>query len=182
MTDSEFAAALQSLGSQLVTAAIDRGAYYAALARLLHARFRTSRVNVWRLATAPDMRTRVLECVAEYDPAPLSAPSRASLSEKEFAPYLAVLSRDGVYVSNDTLSDPDLEPMRASYLVPSLVEALMDAAITINGVVVGVVCCEEIGRQRVWMQIEVTAMRRSIATVNVHLARLQADDDRGGLP
>ena len=182
MTDSEFAAGLQSLGSQLATAAIDRGAYYAALARLLHARFRTSRVNVWRLTTASDSGARVLECVAEYDPAPLSAPSRDRLSEKEFALYLMVLARQSVYVSNDTLSDPALEPMRASYLVPGLVEALMDAAITINGVVVGVVCCEEIGRQRLWMQVEVTAMRRSIATVNVHLARLQADDDRAGLP
>ena len=182
MTDSEFAAALQSLGSRLVTAAIDRRAYYAALAQLLHARFRTSRVNIWRLMAAPGTSARVLECVAEYDPSPLSAPARGGLSEKEFAPYLEVLARQGVYVSPDTLSDGVLEPMRDGYLVPGLVEALMDAAITINGVVVGVVCCEEIGRQRVWMQLEVTAMRRSIATVNVHLARLQADDDRAGLP
>ena len=58
----------------------------------------------------------------------------------------------------------------------------MDAAITSNSLVVGGVCCEEIGRQRVWMPVEVTAMRRSIATVEVHLARLRADDDRGGLP
>lgn len=182
MTDSEFAAALQSLGSQLATAEIDRATYYAALSQLLHARFRTSRVNIWRLAKAAGTNARVLECVAEYDPAPPSAPSRDRLSEKEFAPYLAVLARQGVYVSNDTLADPALEPMRASYLVPGLVEALMDAAITINGVVVGVVCCEEIGRRRVWMQLEVTAMMRSIATVNVHLARLQANDDRAGLP
>jgi len=93
-----------------------------------------------------------------------------------------VLARQGVYVSNDTPSDPNLEPMRASYLLPGLVEALMDGAITINGVVVGVVCCEEVGRRRIWLQIKVTAMMRSIATVNVHLARLQGDDDRAGLP
>ncbi len=182
MTDSEFAAALQSLGSQMATAAIDRRAYYPTLARILHARFRTSRVNIWRFGPAPGSSARILECVAEYDPAPLQAPGRGSLSEKEFAPYLAVLARQGVYVSNDTMSDPNLEPMRASYLVPGLVEALMDAAITINGVVVGVVCCEEIGRRRIWMQLEATAMMRSIATVNVHLARLQADDDRASLP
>ena len=182
MTDSEFSAALQSLGSRLATAAIDGHAYYAELAQLLHERFRTSRVNVWRLRKATGASARTLECVAEFDPSPLEAPARDSLTEKEFAPYLAVMARQGIYVSNDTLSDPALEPMRASYLEPSRVEALMDAAITINGVVVGVVCCEEIGHRRAWMQVEVTSMMRSIATVNVHLARLQADDDRAGLP
>ena len=182
MTDSEFAAALQSLGSQLTAAAINRRAYCAALAQLLHARFRTSRVNVWRLQAAPGTSARVLACEAEYGSVTLSAPPRGGLSEKEFAPYLEVLARHGVYVSNDTLSDPALESMRAGYLVPGLVEALMDAAITINGVVVGVICCEEIGRQRVWMQLEVTALRRSIAIVNSHLARLQGDDDRASLP
>jgi len=138
--------------------------------------------NLARQYLAARDRARILECEAEYDPASLQAPGRSSLSEKEFAPDLEVLARQGVYVSNDTPSDPNLEPMRASYLLPGLVEALMDGAITINGVVVGVVCCEEVGRRRIWLQIKVTAMMRSIATVNVHLARLQGDDDRAGLP
>ena len=50
----------------------------------------------------------------------------------------------------------------------------------IAGVIVGVVCCEQIGRTRVWTQPEITAMRRAISTVNVYLARLAADDARAG--
>ncbi len=176
--DSRFDAALRLLGSQLGAAQIDRAAYYDSLARLLHGRFRPSRVNIWRLVAGAGARDSVLECVASYDPSPLAAPSRASLPEAEFSLYFRVLAHEGVYVSSDTFVDPTLEPMRASYLVPGLVEALMDAAIAINGAIVGVVCCEQIGQTRVWTQPEVTEMRRAISTVNVHLARLAAQDAR----
>ena len=178
--DSRFDAALRLLGSQLGAAQIDRTAYYQSLARLLHGRFRPTRVNIWRLTPRNERPGRVLERLAGYDPSPLAAPSRADLSESEFGPYLAVLASQGVYVSGDALADPALEPMRAGYLAPSLVAALMDAAISINGVIVGVVCCEQIGRTRVWTQPEITAMRRAISTVNVYLARLAADDARAG--
>lgn len=178
--DSRFDAALRQLGSQLGAAQIDRTAYYQSLARLLHGRFRPTRVNIWRLALSSADGRRVLECLAGYDPAPLTAHSRASLSEHEFGPYLAVLADRGVYVSSDALADPALEPMRASYLVPGLVGALMDAAISTNGAIVGVVCCEQVGRTRVWPQPEITAMRRAVSTINVHLARLAADDARAG--
>ena len=183
MTDSEFSAALQSLGSGLAAAELDRHDYYAELAHVLHARFRPSRVNLWRLEPHRRGEEKLLTCVAEYNPEPAQSLRRDTLTEAEFRPYLEVLSRSGVYVSNDTLGDAALAPMRASYLVPGNVLALMDAAIAINGVVVGVVCCEEVGRTREWRQPEVTALMRSIATVNVHLARLQAEDSRsGGLP
>ena len=176
--DSRFDAALRLLGSQLGAAQIDRTAYYRSLARLLHGRFRPSRVSIWRLTKGKEPQRRVLECLADYDPAPLAAPTRASLSEEEFGPYLAVLASEGVYVCADALADPALVPMRASYLVPGAVGALMDAAISINGAIVGVVCCEQVGETRAWTQPEVTAMRRAISTVNVHLARLAADDSR----
>ena len=178
--DSRFDAALRLLGSQLGASQIDRTAYYQSLARLLHGRFRPSRVSVWRLTAAAASTGRVLECLASYDPTPLPAASRASLSEDEFGPYLAVLANQGVYVSGDALADPALAPMRASYLVPGRVEALMDAAISMNGAIVGVVCCEQVGGRRDWTQPEVTEMRRAISTVNVHLARLAADDARTG--
>jgi len=178
--DSRFDAALRLLGSQLGAAQIDRDAYYPALARLLHGRFRPSRVNIWRLAAGPDRGRRVLVCLAGYDPAPFAAPSRAILTEEEFAPYFAILASQGVYVSGDALADPALAPMRDGYLVPGRVEALMDAAISINGAIVGVVCSEQIGSTREWTRPEVTAMRRAISTVNVHLARLADDDGRAG--
>lgn len=178
--DSRFDAALRLLGSQLGAAQIDRATTYESLARLLPGQFRPTRVNIWRLLQGPRQGWRVLECLTTYDPPQLAALSRDSLSEEEFAPYLAVLKKEGVYVSADTLADPALEPMRASYLVPGLVEALLDAAISINGSFDGVICCEQIGRARIWTQPKVTAMRRAISAVNVHLAQLAADDARPG--
>ncbi|MEO7057073.1 MAG: GAF domain-containing protein [Caldimonas sp.] len=182
MTDSEFSDALQALGSRLAAADIDRVAYCDALVRLLHGRFRASRVSIWRLETARTADERVLHCEAAFDPsassASRSAPDRGILTHAEFAPYLAHLIRNGIYVSNDALADAVLEPMRAGYLIPGRVEALMDAAIDINGAVVGVVCCEEVDRKREWSQPEITAMRRAIATVNVHLARLRDEEAR----
>jgi len=180
MKDSDFSAALQSLGSRLAANQIERQAYYGELVRLLHQRFRPSRVNVWRLEPHRRGEEKLLACVAEFSPDPDASLRRDTLTEAEFRLYLEVLSRGGVYISNDTLSDPALASMRASYLVPSNVLALMDAAIAINGMVVGVICCEQIGHTREWRQREVTALIRSSATVNVHLARLQAEDSRGG--
>lgn len=183
MTDSEFSAALQSLGSRLAAAQIERHAYYDELACALHARFRPSRVNVWRLEPLGAGHAKLLECVAEYSPGEPSALRRDVLTEAEFRPYLELLTKNGTYVSSDTLADVALAPMREGYLVPGQVLALMDAALAINGTVVGVVCCEQIGRTREWRRLEVTALMRSIATVNVHLARLQAEDSRSeGLP
>lgn len=179
MTDSDFTAAMQSLGSRLAASDIDRGTYYAALVRLLHERFRPSRVSVWRLEAAHSGSEPVLRCEAAFDPGTAAtALGRDILSDAEFRPYLEVLMREGIYVSNDTTIDAALKPMRPGYLIPASVEALMDAAITINGNVVGVICCEEVGRKRAWLRPEVTAMRRSIATVNVHLARLRAEEAR----
>ena len=146
----------------------------------MHGRIRPTRVNIWRMFAGPEPGRPVLECLAVYDPSPLAAPSREVLSEAEFGPHFAVLTKEGVYVSGDTFADPALEPMRAGTLVPGRVQALMDAAISINGDTVGVVCCEQIGRTRIWTQPEVTAMGRAISTVNVHLARLAADDARPG--
>ncbi len=179
MTDSDFSEALQGLGSRLAAADIDRTSYYDALVRLLHQRFRPSRVSIWRLCAAHAESDTVLRCEAAF--APLegdSAIDRRVLTSAEFEPYFTVLVRNGIYVSNDALADAALEPMRAGYLIPARVEALMDAAIAINGAVVGVVCCEEVDRKREWMRPEITAMRRTIATVNVHLARLRAEDAR----
>ena len=179
MTDSEFATALQSLGSQLATGQIESDAYYSELTRILYERFRPSRVNIWRLDRPRAHQERLLECVAEHSRTPATH-QRDVLEEAEFLPYLDVLTRHGFYVSGDTLADAALAPMRESYLRPADVLALMDAALAVNGVVIGVVCCEEIGRTREWRQLEITALIRSVATVNVHLARLQEAEERKG--
>lgn len=174
MDDAIFDAELKHLGASLADGAIDREHYRRLLAALLQRRFGCSRVGLWRIFGVHG--ERVMRCLAKHEAGAGYDPGGEAIHEHEYRDYFDRLVSDGVYVTEDTWSDPVLAPMREPYLVPSNVRSLMDAAFTLNGQTFGVVCCEQIGEQRRWTPAEVRVLKRAAALVTLHTARHQRSD------
>ncbi len=81
------------------------------------------------------------------------------LCRSEYRDYFNALIEKGVFLSDDAMSAPALEPMRASYLVPQHVLSTLDAAFMLNGRAYGAICCEETASIRHWRQGDVAALR-----------------------
>jgi GAF domain-containing protein len=169
MDDTTFDAELKHLGAAFADAAIDRERYRRELAALLQRRFACSRVGLWRIFGGSG--ERVMRCLARHDAGTGYSPGGEAIHEHDYRAYFSRLVSDGVYVAEDTWSDPVLAPMCEPYLVPSNVRSLMDAAFTLNGQTFGVVCCEQIGEQRQWTPAEVRLLKRSAALITLHTAR-----------
>lgn len=131
-----------------------------------------SRVSMWVLDGVAGQRE--MRRVAGFDGvtrAPITEP--ALLHEEEFAAYFDALTRKGVYVCPDTLADPCMAAMRASYLEPNHIGASVGATIGVNGSVWGVFCCSQQGATRDWTPQEVCLLRRVADAISVRRARRQ---------
>jgi signal transduction histidine kinase/ActR/RegA family two-component response regulator len=101
-------------------------------------------------------------CVIDGD-AVEHEPHRAFLAS-EHPEYFRALTGDRVLAATDARTDPRTKNMAPSYLQELGVTSMMDSAILSHGTMIGVVCHEHRGGQRVWT-IEETDFAASIADV-----------------
>jgi len=73
----------------------------------------------------------------------------------QFPAYLKALQGGRAIDAHNALTDPRTCELRDSYLAPQGIGAMLDASIRVDGEVVGVLCMEHIGAERIWQADEV---------------------------
>jgi diguanylate cyclase (GGDEF)-like protein len=77
------------------------------------------------------------------------------LRAEDYPRYFEALKRGRAIDGHDARTDPRTSEFSASYLAPLGITSMMDAAIRLDGAVIGVVCLEHIGAPRIWTAAEI---------------------------
>ena len=142
--------------------------YRQQVAAALQERFSCSISSLWRLVGNEGERRLV--CVAAFSNEPGQLPQGTEIHEHEYRDYLAALGTAGIYKCSDTLADPNLAGMRASYLEPQQIRALLDAAFRVNGRTYGVLCIEQRHTPRAWTLYDEIDLRKAASIISLQLA------------
>ena len=140
------------------------------MAQYIQGRIACSRVSVW--AVEGDAGERCMRRIAGFDAdtqAALTEP--AALGVDQFAGCLSALTTQGVYICPDALADPHMAAMKDSYLLPNDIRASLDAAVSVNGDIWGMVCCAQKGAPRDWSPHEVRLVKRFADEISLRRAR-----------
>lgn len=148
---------LQEILSQFYAGRIDRNEARTSVIDVVLARIGCARVSMWKFDGAEgDLN---LLCFAAKTAGGELDVTERRLAQSEYRDYFNALIERGTFVSVDAMSDPALQAMRESYLLPSNVKSLLDAAFMLNGRAYGMVCCEETAAPRAWRAGDVFALR-----------------------
>jgi signal transduction histidine kinase len=104
------------------------------------------RVGIWLFVGE---RT-ALSCVTLFERARDQYSGGATLQVADFPSYFEALESRRTIPAESAGHDPRTTELQETYLVPLGIEALLDAPILLDGVVVGVVCHEHVGGPREW--------------------------------
>ena len=152
---------LQQIATAFYADEMTRDAARSAVIDVVLGRLKCSRVSLWRFDGEPGS-SRLLCFASKFSGQALVTRQRA-LHEQEYSAYFDALVRSGMYASADAMSDANLAPMRASYLVPNRVHSMLDAAFMVNGRAFGMVCCEQTDALRAWRTDEIADLRAIVA-------------------
>lgn len=78
------------------------------------------------------------------------------LTRADFPRYFQALESDRVIVAADAVTDKRTKELDEAYLRPYGISSMLDAPIRVGGQTIGVVCHEQIGPARVWMEDEIS--------------------------
>ena len=159
---------LQAIGAAFYAGKTDRNEARSAVIDLIIGRLKCSRVSLWRFDGKPG--SMCLLCFASKRAGQELVVAESHLMEAEYAAYFDGLVNTGMYVSADAMHDPALQPMRANYLVPNNVLAMLDAAFMVNGRAFGMVCCEQTDAVRHWRPDEIADLRVFVAKLALLMA------------
>ena len=148
---------LQEILSQFYAGRIDRNEARTSVIDVVLVRIGCARVSMWKFDGAEgDLN---LLCFAAKTAGGELDVTERRLAQSEYRDYFNALIERGTFVSIDAMSDPALQAMRESYLLPYHVKSLLDAAFMLNGRAYGMVCCEETAAPRAWRAGDVFALR-----------------------
>nr|WP_298142601.1 EAL domain-containing protein [uncultured Pseudomonas sp.] len=111
--------------------------------------YAVARASIWTL------HEQSLEPVVLYrrDIQAHECPSPIDISR--FSTYLQALQGGRAIDAHNALIDPRTCELREDYLIPLGIGAMLDASIRVDGEVVGVLCIEHVGAERIWQTDEV---------------------------
>ena len=161
-------AQLQDTANAFYIGKIDRDAARSAVIDVIVDRLACSRVSLWRFDSGADGLS--LLCFASKVAGGALVTAESGLLESEYRDYFDALVHTGMYVSVDTMADPNLQPMRANYLLANQVRSMLDAAFMVNGRAYGMVCCEQTDAIRQWRPDEIAALRAIVAKLALLMA------------
>lgn len=163
---------LRQAGTQFTDGKIDHPTARMRIVSAIQQHFRCSRVSYWYLYGEPG--DRVLECVVSCGvEAATHVPGQRFL-ESGAPDYIQALIGARMYVCEDTLADPNFASLRERYLQPNASRAVLDAALSANGKMIGVLCLEQVGAPRKWTRPEVMAAMRIATGISMFVARFNA--------
>ena len=133
---------------------------------------RVQRVGFW---VFEDSDTR-LRCIAAYDSEKDAYFDGGSLPVSACPSYFEAVRSEYVLAVSDTATDPVVADLRASYLEPAGITAMLDLPVRRHGKLVGVLCHEHIGPARIWddQEINFTKTVSDRVVLMLESAELQA--------
>ena len=105
-----------------------------------------ARVGIWLLSDDKQSLT----CFAMYDSQKGRFVECHPLSVDDYPVYFKSIYKENRTFVNDVLTDERVKELRPDYLQPNGISSLLDAGITIEGHLAGVVCFEHVGQKRKW--------------------------------
>jgi diguanylate cyclase (GGDEF)-like protein len=129
----------------------DLGDMLAELTEAAAATLHVDRTSVWLLG---DDR-KSLHCLDLYELGRATHSKGVILIADNYPDYFQALETGRAIDAHDARTDPRTCEFRDGYLVPLGITSMMDAAIRVNGEVIGAVCHEHVGAPRVWAPTEI---------------------------
>ena len=166
-------ALLQEIGALFYAGKTSRDDARSSVIDVIFRRLQCTRVSLWRFDGEPGA-LRLL-CFASKVVGQSLVTAERWLQASEYGAYFDGLVRDGTYISNDAMADPNLQPMRDNYLAPNDVRSMLDAAFMVNGRAYGMVCCEQTRAIRAWRTAEVADLRAIVAKLAMLMTSAQDD-------
>lgn len=106
----------------------------------------TKRVSVWRVNKE---RTQI-DCLGNYEDSVHGISPQESLPRIAMPKYFSLFETEKIILSKDSMHCKVTEELRESYLIPNNIMAMMDVPIRIEGEIIGVICFENVGKERDW--------------------------------
>lgn len=144
------------------------------ICRVLSQTMGAQRTSVWKL----EADHSALRCLTLYDSATESFSQGITINPKLNPSYFEAIQQENLVYAADVETDPRTAEMREDYLRPAGIAALLDAGIQIDGRLVGIVSCEQIGSHRNWHADEeafVSTLAAIVAQLMVNIERRQAN-------
>jgi PAS domain S-box-containing protein len=136
--------------AEIQAEALDLGAALRRVTETTVAAVGVERASVWRWQE----RSGGLECLDLYERGPQRHSGGTVLSESASMAEMETLRSARFLAADDARNDPRTRGYSADYLEPLGIVSLLDAGVRDGGRVVGVVCLEQVGTARVWVQDE----------------------------
>ncbi|MEX1221343.1 MAG: GAF domain-containing sensor histidine kinase [Idiomarina sp.] len=134
---------------------IDSGELQAAIEVILTAvleGLQVDRASVWVLSND----SMAITCELLIDKRTGKSSSGLVITQREFPNYFEALLGDRAIVAHDVYSHPDTAEFGEPYCRPLNIQAMLDAPLRHRGDMVGILCCEHVGNNRLWQTDEVT--------------------------
>ncbi len=111
--------------------------------------YQLARAGIWTLQGS------TLSPLCLYDREHNRHEQPAPIDLSHYPIYLDALQSGRAIDAHDAATDPRTRELRDSYLRPLGIGAMLDASIRVDGEVVGVLCLENLGAQRIWQADEI---------------------------
>lgn len=170
--------AMQAIAADYYGGRIDRDVARSRVADVVLDRVECQRVSLWRFEDAEGPFR--LHCVGTKRADEAFEKTGQNLDVDEYRDYFNALARNGVFATDDAMTDAALQAMREKYLLADNVLATLDAAFMLNGRAYGVICCEETGSRRRWRPADVQGLRAIAARLSLLMARYDDPSLWGG--
>ena len=160
---------LQTISSQLERGDISSAQFLEQLARFMTGHIECSRAGVWFFIDAP--AGRVLRCAAMHDANRDCMVITRDIPNADIGPFFDALRRDGCIVAPDARTHPALAGLVADYIAPLDIHSQLGICFTVNGVLLGIFSCEQVGAARDWTQRHLQSLRQIGSHASLSLMR-----------
>lgn len=126
--------------------------YSRVIARLAAETLRVRHAGIWLLSDDHLSLTKF----CSFDTLQQEFSSDVVLSAQDYPRYFSALMSGRAIDASDACNDPRTSEFRDSYLIPGGITSMLDAAIRVDGQIVGMLCCEHTGALRHWHTDEVS--------------------------
>ena len=134
-----------------------------------------NRVSFWRF----NEDRSAIRCVELYELCANRHSSGQELIAEKYPAYFRALPHFDVLAADDARQDPRTAEFSDTYLIPLGITSMMDVPVSLNGVLVGVLCHEHVGPVRKWTPDEQAFALAMASLVSLTLGqweRRQAED------
>lgn len=166
---------IQEICSRLDRGEIDRAQFLETFSREMAELIGCSRAGVWMFVDTAAGRS--LCCMAMFDRIQDRLVDVTDIETLGAEPYFEALLRDGSVVASDARHDPATRLFNEGYLVPLDIHSLLDVTFSVNGVVFGVLTCEQVAAPMKWTQRQLQWLRQIGSRASLTLLNAAASRD-----